>query len=394
MVREDEIRTTGAESMKILMLIPYICRSGGGVSEAARLLALGLRGVGCDISVVTLVTPHLEEDRAGWDGIDIRAYPRRGPSRLGFAPGMFRDLADADADVVHVHGLWQMHCLAALGWHRRTGWPYIVTPHGMLERWIMLRSPYQKKIFSALFQDRFLRRATRIHVLTPKEKEDVAITMGTLPVTEVPNFLPDREPAQDKPGWWTPAMEGRRVFLFLGRVHDKKGWRELCAAWAARCLADPEFRAGAFLVFCGWLDDVPDFEGVIADLAARFGNILYAGPQYGDAKFKSYEAADFFILPSKSEGLPMVVLEAWQASALVIMTDACNLSNAFDADAALRIGESAEEIEIGLATAFTLSESDHRKMAASAQAFLGAHYGEESVVNQMLALYREVARDI
>lgn len=372
---------------RILVIIPAICRAGGGVSEAARVLALGLARAGARVTVVTKLTEHFAEDRAAWGDIEIRAYPARGPRALGFAPGMFRDLARAEADVAHVHGLWMLHCLAALNWHRRTGRPYVVTPHGMLERWIMRRSPWRKRAFSALFHDRFLRCAARLHVLTPKEASDVAETAGALPVTEVPNFLPDRAPASFRPRWWTPEMAGRSVFLFLGRIHDKKGWRELCAAWAARCAADPAFRDGAFLVFCGWLDDVPDFVRTVEGVAARFGNILYAGPQYGEDKFASYAAADFFILPSKSEGLPMAVLEAWQAGLPALMTEACNLSGAFEDGAALRIGERVEEIASGLAEAMALPAPARREMTAAGQAFLARSYGERRIVARMIALY-------
>lgn len=374
---------------RVLVVIPAICRAGGGVAEAARVLALGLARAGVRVSVVTKRTPHFAEDRAGWGDIEIRAYPPRGPAALGFAPGMFRDLARAEADLAHVHGLWMLHCLAALRWHRRTGRPYVVTPHGMLERWITRRSPWRKRIVSALFHDRFLSAAAGLHVLTPKEAGDVAETLGALPVTEVPNFLPDRPRASARPRWWAPSMAGRTVFLFLGRIHDKKGWRELCAAWAARSAADPAFRDGAFLVFCGWLDDVPDFAETVAGVGARFGNILHAGPQYGEDKFASYAAADFFILPSKSEGLPMAVLEAWQAGVPVLMTEACNLSPAFAAGAALRIGESVGEVEAGIATAFALPKRDRREMSRAGQAFLARFYGEKSTIARMIAFYRE-----
>lgn len=379
--------------MKVVMLLPAICRAGGGVSEAARLLTQGLLRAGVEVAVVTKVTPHFAEDRAAWGDVDIRAHPARGPKGLGFAPGMFDDLARSGADVVHVHGLWMLHCLAALNWRRKTGRPYVVTPHGMLERWIMERSPWRKKAFSALFHDRFLREAARLHVLTEKEAVDVAEAAGALRVSVAPNFIPERAATTARPGWWRPKMEGRRIFLFLARIHDKKGWRELCAAWAARSEADPEFRNGACLVFCGWRDGASDFEATVSGLAERLGNVLYAGPQYGAEKFASYAAAGHFILPSKSEGLPMTVLEAWQAGLPVMMTEACNLSEAFDLGAALRIGESAEAIEAGLAEAFAMPEAARAQMTAAGRALLARSYSEESVVAQMTAIYRTAITD-
>src|SRR4030095_3065150 len=51
--------------------------------------------------------------------------------------------------------------------------------------------------------------------------------------------------------------------------------------------------------------------GAISAFSFQNFSILFLGPQFNEAKAACYAACDAFILPSFSEGLPMVVLEAW-----------------------------------------------------------------------------------
>jgi hypothetical protein len=69
-----------------------------------------------------------------------------------------------------------------------------------------------------------------------------------------------------------------------------------------------------------------------------------------------------YILPSVSEGLPMVVLEAWSHGVPVVMTRACNLPEGFAAEAALEIGTKSEEIRAGLDLLARMSEEQRRAM--------------------------------
>ncbi len=65
-------------------------------------------------------------------------------------------------------------------------------------------------------------------------------------------------------------------------------------------------------------------------------------------KSRRLRSCDAFILPSFSEGLPMVVLEAWAYGKPVLMTPECNLPEGFAANAAIRIETNPESIARGL----------------------------------------------
>ena len=75
-----------------------------------------------------------------------------------------------------------------------------------------------------------------------------------------------------------------------------------------------------------------------------------------------YYQCDAFVLPSFSEGFPMVVLEAWAYGKPVLMTPECNLPEGFESNAAIRIATDVENIERGLRQLFEMSAADCQAM--------------------------------
>ena len=370
---------------RVMVLPPAIGRRGGGVSEAARLFVTALVAEGRFApEVVTLNDDSFAADRANWPAVPIHGFRSYGPSNFGFSPGMLLHvLRNRDAALVHVHGIWMFHVFCAALWCKLRRRPAVVTPHGMLETWILKRSPRLKAAVSRLYQARFLAGAAAIHVLTGKETNDVA--QAGLPTARchvIPNYaLP---PADDAamPRWWQPEFAERRIFLFFGRIHDKKGWRELCAAWTQLSASDPSFCRSAQLVFCGWPDSCPDFEPTVVALAERFGNILFAGPQFGIERDHSMAAADIFVLPSKSEGLPMAVLEAWAAGVPSLMTRACNLDQGFGAGAAVEVGKDATTIAEGMVRIMAWSDETLDQARTSARTLVAAEFSQDGVAKR------------
>jgi glycosyltransferase involved in cell wall biosynthesis len=375
--------------MKVLVVSTSISRSGGGVSEAARLMARSVfLNSDIKVDVLAMADEFSSTDLGQWQDINVALVSKTFLGRYRFAPGMLIDLFATKPQVVHVHGIWQFPCLAVHIWSLVTGRPYVVTPHGMLEPWILTRSPTLKKIVSILYQNSFLRRAAAFQVLTAKERLDIAPYVTGQIVTEIPNYVLPVEGASSRPQWWRPEMEGRDIYLFLGRIHGKKGCLELLDAWASLCDRDPDFQQRSVLVFCGWIDGLGAFEFKVSQMSDAYGNVIYAGPQYGEDKIASICAASFFLLPSKSEGLPMAILEAWSAALPVIMTDECNLSEGFVEGAAIRTEVSPEEIVKSLLVASRLSMAQRDDMGAKGKALVQRRYSQERVGNALVDLYK------
>lgn len=339
------------------------------------------------IEVVTLLDEHFEIDIKEWKNIKIYAYRSIGPKRYGFSPGLLLHMLRSNTDLVHVHGIWMFHCLAVLLWSKFSNKPYIVTPHGMMERWILARSRCIKLVVSKAYQDNFLRQAAAFHILTVKEKADVDSMVADKSSTLIPNFVALKSPPLSPPTWWTNDLSDRKIFMFFGRIHEKKGWRELCNAWAAACETDLHFSKTSHLVFCGWLDDATDFHECISSLHQRFGNVSFVGPQFADNKRASLRVASVFILPSKSEGLPLVILEAWAEGVPVLMTAACNLAIGFERGAAIEIGESSEAINKALKLVSTWSPEQYDAMAQAAKKLIKEEFSGESAYAKTVQLY-------
>jgi glycosyltransferase involved in cell wall biosynthesis len=144
-------------------------------------------------------------------------------------------------------------------------------------------------------------------------------------------------------------------------------------------------------VIAGW--DQGGYEAQINALIASLNlsaRIKLIGPVYGDDKLSIFKRADAFVLPSKSEGMPMAILEAWSHSLPVLMTRYCNLQTGFEKRAALETGVTKEEIAAGLEQLFAMSASDLRAMGMRGRNLVETHYSWPQVAAQMEQVYHWV----
>ncbi len=339
-----------------------------------------------DVSVMAFNDEYFTLDIPGWQNIPVRSFKTYGQKAIPFPRPPSRAPAGAAGCRACAWGL-AISLPCRLFWSLLTGGVYVVTPHGMLEKWIRARSPRLKALVSALYQNRFLRRAAAFQVLTNREVSDVAEFVHGQPVEIIPNYVAPFSRDDTRPVWWRPEYEGKDVYLFLGRIHEKKGCLELCQAWGDVCGRGGAFRDRSLLVYCGWNDGLAGFEDAVSVLNAQFGNAVFAGPQYGAEKQRSLSRATFFVLPSKSEGLPMSILEAWSARIPVLMSEECNLRIGFDRMAAIRTGSDRQSIGVVLEEACALTEGDRKALAENGYLLLRERYSQNGVREALVRLY-------
>lgn len=363
--------------LRIGQLTASASRLGGGVSEAVIKQAEMIRRLGGEPVIFALDDAHAREDAVRFSPAAVHLTRTAGPRQVGFAPGMVEALEKAQLDILHLHGIWMYPSRAGAVWARRTGKPYLISPHGMLDPWITARGRAKKALARIGYERASWRTATALHALTPREADDIHRETTRTDSLVIPNAGP-------APSRLAPAPRGSS-FLYLGRIHPKKNIDALIAAWSAR--ASAMAAKGARLTIAGWGEEAHVAQ-LRAQLEAAPDTVEFVGPLYGEAKQRAYADASFFVLPSHSEGLPMVVLEAWAAGTPVLMTTECNLPEGFSAGAALDCGFDADSIGASLDTALALPPERWVTMAEAALGLAGGQFSDTVVAERWAQAYR------
>jgi len=224
-------------------------------------------------------------------------------------------------DVVHFHGLWQYDHARLSHELSRRGVSIVVSPHGMLEPWAWHHRWWKKWPYYWFVERQHLHRAKavlataapeaqRLRQMLPKQRVD------TLPLGLTDELAgPDFNGARTALGWEPDEI----VFLFLSRLHPKKGLDLLLHA-----LASVELPEKSRLVVVGGGD--PKYLGTLHSLAdylrSRLPRIDWMGEVWGPARWPYFQGASLFCLPTHSENFGLAVLEACQAGTPVLTTTA------------------------------------------------------------------------
>lgn len=395
--------------IRAAILASYVSRRGGGLFDAVRRMVQELHETPMDIRVFGVRDQSSEKDLLEWAPVQVDALEPKGPSFFFYSPGFRRELEAYAPQILHTHGLWVYPSVAARAYAQRHQRPYLITPHGMLDTWAVNNSRWKKILAYMLYERAHLKGARCIQALCEPEvcsirqfglKNDIALIPNgvDLPVGDV-----------DAPPPWSGYVEpGVKVLLYLSRLHPQKGLMNLLKAWKLA------FQSGAsvgqskewVLAMAGW-DQVgheQELKKLATDLGLRWFDIrekerftggvaapavLFLGPQFGDAKEACYRHCNAFVLPSLSEGMPIVVLEAWVHSKPALLTPQCNIPEGVKAGAALEVESTVEKVADGLRQlCLDMSESDRLSMGNRGNNLARERYVWPRLAEQMAGVYK------
>jgi glycosyltransferase involved in cell wall biosynthesis len=133
-----------------------------------------------------------------------------------------------------------------------------------------------------------------------------------------------------------PELRGKKLALFMGRIHPKKGCDLLIDAFARVFGRDPEWHlviAGPDQV--GWQKDL-NYQAAQLGLASR---ITWAGMISGVMKWGALRAAEIFVLPSHQENFGIAVAEALAAGVPALISNKVNIWREIEHDKAGIVSE-------------------------------------------------------
>jgi glycosyltransferase involved in cell wall biosynthesis len=361
----DELRPGGGE--RVVVHLGSALRRRG---FATLVVSLGPRGPLADdlvANAVDLVT--LGSTR----GFDVACLYRLVRTLQGFEP-----------DIVHVHDRASLPYTVAAA--RLASRPAVLyTGHGLLYgEWEHPRRRYR---WAA-------KRLAAVAAVSPEVAQRHAQYLGWKgSVDLVPNGVPDvTHQAGDRRAIRDALGLSDRVFAFLavGNVRPEKAFDVLLEASAR--LPEPTSAEGWAVLVAGGLPEA----SYCRDLRERHAasglgeKVRFLGFREDVADL--YAASDAFVLSSRSEGLPMVVLEAMMAGLPVVATRVGGVAAAVDDGGVLVPPEEPEALAGAMRSLL-----DDREAAADlgrkARGRALAEYGVDRMADRYLEVYERVAAE-
>ncbi|HPI11602.1 MAG TPA: glycosyltransferase [Catalimonadaceae bacterium] len=263
--------------------------------------------------------------------------------------------------LVVTHGAWQYPtrwgaAAKAMGFH------WIYTPHGMLEPWSMEQKWLKKKLYFALVENRLAQKADLVRAVGAPESENLKKIFPK--VEHIANGIYPSDILK------TEKDDSTIRFLYLARLHHKKGVIPLAEAWLK---SEPGKSNHHELLIAGTDDGEKEaLETLIRNSGSH--NMKFLGPQFGAKKKELLEKAQFYVLPSHSEGFPTSVVEAMGAGLIPIITTGCNFPEAFEYGHAIRTTPDPKDILQALNKAYIMSGDDIRQRSELVREFAQQGY--------------------
>jgi glycosyltransferase involved in cell wall biosynthesis len=364
--------------------------------EALRHCGQQLESMGHRLRVLTLDSPEARH---------VSEYPLPvlaiGPSRGKYAynprlAGWLRENASA-FDAVIVHGLWQYHGLGTWRALRRSDVPYFVYAHGMLDPWFRSAYPLKhlkKCLYWPWAEYRLLRDARAVLFTCEEERLQARRSFSLYRVNEAVVDFGTMAPPGDcgrlREQFLSryPQLRGRRILLFLGRIHPKKGCDLLIEAFSR--LADESLH----LVIAGpdqtgWLSRLRS----LASLRGISNRTDFPGMLQGDLKWGAFYAADAFVLPSHQENFGVAVAEALGCGVPVLVSSKVNIWREIEADRVGFVGpDTVDGTEQILRKWVSLSDAERDGMRARARASFARRFTAKAMARSLVEVIEGALR--
>jgi glycosyltransferase involved in cell wall biosynthesis len=285
------------------------------------------------------------------------------------------------SDIVHIHGIWDWHSVAAGTLASHAGVPYVVSAHGMLDPWAVRNKRWKKWLYARLIERRNLNRAACLCALTDSEVTDYRAFGLRPPAAIIPNGIELQEASPNAFYAQYPELRDRTLVLYLGRIHYKKGVDLLCRAWARLHAGFPDAR----LVVAG-----PDSDHTRPRLKRIAPSAVFTGMLDARLKWSALSAASLFVLPSHSEGFSVAVLEAMAAALPVVITRQCHFPEVESHGCGAVIEPNEDDLETALRSLLAASAEERRQIGRRGKSLVEQRYSWNVIGTKAADLFDSV----
>ena len=297
-----------------------------------------------------------------------------------------------DTDVFHLHMFWDFPVWLFASRALSLGKPYVITPHGSLN------GARKKRVHKIIYRNTFLKKILDndlgvVHCLNEFEREQVVEAGINLKTVVIPNGISltsDANPCDlSCHSNVNRNASNSKLLIYLGRVSEGKGLEILLDAWSkldflvreqgwSLVIAGPDYRG-----YKGKLLDIVD-EKMIHDI------VYFIDPVYGEDKWSLLSNGTCFVLPSRSEGFSMALLEASLAGLPSVFSSQCHFEELSQYGGGWCFDIETDQLINVIKQILLLSNDELLSRGNAAQSFVRSNYSLSTVCKSFSDLYRSL----
>lgn len=389
--------------MKILHVVPsYVpAYRYGGPIKATHELCRALVKKGIEIMVYTtnadweknLDVPLNEQ--IDIEGVKVTYFPLGFPRFYCYSADLAKAVLEniPKFNIVHIHSVFLYPTFITAAFCRKYNVPYIINPCGALDPdKLKMRSQFKKWVSIKLIEERNIKYASAIHLLSAYEKEKfLSLGLKSKSVIVIPCGIDIQEytdystPYSLKTKY--PQLKDKKIILFLGRISFKKGLDLLIPAMK-KIIAQ---RKDVFLVIAG-----ADERGyltkaqALCKLCGVKENTIFTGMLLGEDKLGAFFDSDIFVLPSYGDSFGVAVLEAMAAKLAVVITNRVGLAPDIQEYQAGMVTNCNSDKIAEAALSLLNNENLRKKMGENGKRLVEERFRWDKLADKMIEIYREI----
>ena len=247
-------------------------------------------------------------------------------------------------DKIIINGLWSYHSFCVYlvkKYFKKKNIPfpkYFVMPHGMLDPWFQKDKSRRLKalrnyIYWHLFEKKVINNADGLLFTCEDElklakktfpdyrpKKEINISYG---VAEPPLFS---EFYLDSFYNKFNLKNGDKYFLYLSRIHPKKGLDILLEAYK-KIILELSIDIPLLIIAGDYNENIysKKLKNIVDNDPILFDKVKFVGQLYANEKWAAFYGCEAFILPSHQENFGIAVIEALACSKPVLITNKINI---------------------------------------------------------------------
>lgn len=357
--------------MKVIHFIAGIDKKEGGTTEYMRLLGTELKNY-----IEIIVATGISSNPIAIDGVKIKFFKTHVLRWYAMLGEFHKFLRDEKPDIVHINGIWSPQNWGFQKMAQQLGIKVILSPHGMLEPWIMAQNPWKKKLGLFIYQKKAIKKAECLHATAQMEDDNIKALGFQKTIYIIPNGVDLKDITQIKKEY------GTRKLVFLSRIHPKKGIEVLLDAWRNSTTE-------------GWMLEIAgsgeeNYMAKLIQSVEDLENVRFVGAQYGEEKWDFLRSADVMILPTYSENFGIVVAEALAIGVPVITTTGTPWQDLENYNCGWWIDLSVMNLKSTLLKVFNTPVNTLERMGRNGKNLVKKKYDIQGIGKNMIELYHNI----